>query len=199
MKQILSFLILLSICLVSCQEEDISVPKPRMYPKVILPTQGVYIEYNKEGCPFKFDYPAYATIKPSNAKSNFENKLNDCWFDIHYSNLKAILYCSYSDIHSPEEYRSMIDKNYLLVNKHNKRADFIDESLIIKNKKPFGVQFKIDGEVATPYQFLLTDTTSHIFRASLYFNAPINPDSIAPIYNYIQKDLDRMVGSFEWK
>lgn len=196
MNKLILFFVL-CILFSSCKEEVVSIPKPRMYPKVVYPIQN-YQLFQKGDCPISFEYPTYAMIKQSEAYYK-DQDLNDCWFDIEYGSLNATLYCSYSDVESKEALSLMIDKNYLLVNKHNRRADFIDENLLYKNNNPIGVQFEIDGEVATPYQFFLTDSLNHFFRASLYFNSKLNQDSVAPIYNFIKTDVDRMIETFEWE
>ncbi len=194
------FILILSLLLffIACKEDTVSIPKPRMYPKINFPTVSKHNIFDRDACPFSFEYPDYADIRQS-SETNEAGEINDCWFDIHFPDLKAVLYCSYEDITSNELYENMINKNYLLVNKHNRKADFINENIIIKNDHSFGVQFEIEGEVATPYQFFLSDSTRHFFRASLYFNAPPSPDSIAPVYKFVRKDIDKMIASFEWK
>ena len=191
-------LILIASMYYSCKEESVPIPKPRMYPKVNYPTVQGYQAYDNENCPFSFEYPQYASIHKSKAY-NKNKAINDCWFDVSYADLHAVLYCSYSDIIDMKAYQEMIDKNYLLVNKHNRKAEYINESIILKNKKSIGVQFEIEGKVATPFQFFMTDTLHHFFRASLYFNAPPNPDSLAPIYKFVKKDIDHMISTFDWK
>jgi hypothetical protein len=46
---------------------------------------------------------------------------------------------------------------------------------------------------------LLTDTTQHFFKASLYFEAKVNPDSLAPIFKFVEEDVNKMIQSFDWK
>ncbi|MEL7020921.1 MAG: hypothetical protein AAGK47_04895 [Bacteroidota bacterium] len=45
----------------------------------------------------------------------------------------------------------------------------------------------------------LTDSTQHFLRGSLYFNAQARPDSLAPAYDFMKKEVLKMIDSFEWK
>ena len=63
----------------------------------------------------------------------------------------------------------------------------------------YGVLFDLEGNTASSCQFFITDSTRNFFRASVYCNCPPNADSLAPVYNYLRKDVIRMVETFEWK
>ena len=59
--------------------------------------------------------------------------------------------------------------------------------------------FDIDGPVASPTQFYLTDEDKHFFRASLYFNSKVNPDSTAQVLEFLKPEIDTLLSSFKWK
>ena len=59
--------------------------------------------------------------------------------------------------------------------------------------EPKGVIFKIY------YQFFATDSTQHFLRAALYFETTPNEDSLAPIHQYLLKDMQHMVNTLRWK
>jgi hypothetical protein len=65
--------------------------------------------------------------------------------------------------------------------------------------KVYGVLFDLEGNTASSCQFFITDSTHHFFRASVYCNCPPNADSLAPVYEYLRKDVVKMVETFEWK
>ena len=48
-------------------------------------------------------------------------------------------------------------------------------------------------------QFWITDSTTHYVRGALYFNVAPNPDSIAPVDEYIREDIRHLIESFRWK
>ena len=65
--------------------------------------------------------------------------------------------------------------------------------------KVYGMAYDIKGsEAASPYQFYLTDSTQHFIRGALYFNFSPNNDSLKPVIDFLQKDVQEMIDSFEW-
>ena len=71
---------------------------------------------------------------------------------------------------------------------------FLNEELDV-----YGIAYQIKGsEAASPYQFYLTDSTSHFLRGALYFNFSPNNDSLKPVIEYVEQDIQRLIESFEW-
>lgn len=62
-----------------------------------------------------------------------------------------------------------------------------------------GVFFKVGGNAATAKQFFLSDTTRHFLRGALYFDATPNADSLRPVQDFLQKDIDHLINSFRWQ
>ncbi len=179
----------------SCNQEPVFNPKPRSFPKVNYPERG-YSQFDKDYCDFTFNYPSYATIEKDN--SFFDEKpVSECWFNIQLPPFDGTLYCSYVPLHNRTEFDKMVNDAYTMVGKHNIKAEYRDEFPIQKGDVA-GMLFEMEGEVASNLQFYLTDTTQHFFRASLYFNSQVNPDSIAPIYDFVKADVMEMIASFEW-
>lgn len=193
----ISALILIGILIVSCGgEEAIPVPKPRMYPRVDFPERG-YQSYDNGGCNFTFEYPKYAVIKQDKYQFG-EQASNPCWFNLEFPNLNASLHCDYTSIEK-ESFGSLLQDAFKIVGKHNVKANFREESIIQNEQEVSGLLFNIKGPVATPYQFYLSDTTNHFFRASLYFNSKVNPDSMKIVHDFIKVDIDHMIKTFDWK
>ena len=82
--------------------------------------------------------------------------------------------------------------------KHNIKASYREE-FEIKTREASGMIFKINGPVATPYQFYISDSTNHFFRGSLYFDAKVDYDSIAPVVTFLEKEVDHMLRSLVWE
>ena len=78
-------------------------------------------------------------------------------------------------------------------------ASSINDSLFQNPQRVEGIFFTIDGNVATPYQFFLTDSTRHFFRGALYYDATPNQDSLAPVNTFILKDIHHLINTFSWK
>jgi gliding motility-associated lipoprotein GldD len=86
------------------------------------------------------------------------------------------------------------------VYKHTVKAENIAE-IPYENaeQKVYGILYELTGNTASPVQFVLTDSNKNFFRGALYFENVPNKDSIAPIVQYVQKDIVRLIESFEWK
>ena len=84
--------------------------------------------------------------------------------------------------------------------KHIPKASGIDEQVIeVNSNKVFGTRYDVKGSAASPIQFYVTDSANHFLRASLYFYAAPNPDSIAPVLEFISKDIDHLLATIRWK
>ena len=62
-----------------------------------------------------------------------------------------------------------------------------------------GFAFDIQGPAACPFQFYMTDSTRHFLRGALYFNAKMQPDSLAPMIQFMKQDMTKMMETIEWK
>ena len=91
------------------------------------------------------------------------------------------------------------DDAYKLAGVHNKKASFIDEIPVSRPDHVSGTIFDIEGPVASTYQFFLTDSTTHFLRGALYFNVRTNQDSLAPVIEFMKKDVQHMISTFKWK
>jgi gliding motility-associated lipoprotein GldD len=59
--------------------------------------------------------------------------------------------------------------------------------------------FEIEGNAASNLQFYLTDSTHNFIRGALYFYAKPNYDSLAPVIDFLKKDVEHMITTFKWK
>jgi gliding motility-associated lipoprotein GldD len=93
----------------------------------------------------------------------------------------------------------LVKDAYTFANNHNIKANMIEDSVFTTENGVKGVFFHIGGDVATNYQFFLTDSVHHFFRGALYFDSTPNEDSLAPINAFLLKDLTHLVNTFRWK
>ena len=99
----------------------------------------------------------------------------------------------------PKQLDTLIRDAYTFANNHNNRASSIADSLFQNPNGVEGVFFTIGGEVATPYQFFLTDSSHHFFRGALYYDATPNQDSLAPVNSFLLADIQHILNTFRWK
>ena len=190
MNQMFKFIFFTStILLFACSETPL--PKPTSYYRIDLKERT--FSYWENSCPFKFKVSNQATMKPS--KTN--NK--DCYWDLSYPAYNATIYLSYLPVNN--DLKALIDQEYSLREKHNVFSTGVNERIFQNElKKVSAMIFNVKGtKAATPLQFFITDSVNHFFRGTLYFYNSPNNDSLAPVIQYIQQDIDSLVESFEWK
>lgn len=176
--------------LVSCEGDYI--PKPRAYPRVSFP-QKQYMAFESD-CPFSFQFPTYARISPDQ-----EGDEALCWMNVEYMPFNAKLHLSYKPLIQEADLEHLIEDAYMFVQKHNVKANMIDETLINNGTGSGGLYYSLGGNTATSVQFFMTDSTSHFLRGSLYFQCKPNHDSLAPIISFLEKDIERLVQTLRWK
>ena len=162
-------------------------PKPKGYNQLFLP-QVLYIktEYNKS---YSFERNSITKIT--------ENKSYG-WLNLSYLRYKAELLITYKKILSKQHLDNLINESYKLINKHKTKASAIKESEVISLSGKRATIISIEGEVPTPFQFIITDSSSNFLRAALYFEKPIVNDSISPAVEYIKKDMIHILNTLEW-
>lgn len=193
----LLILSLLAILLHSCAGDRVHSPKPRMFPRVHYPQQS-YDTFRLEACSFTFEKPAYAEVK-TGIKFFGEASSHPCWFDLVLPEFNGSIHFSYNAIEDENSLDKLVADAFRIVEQHNTKAEYREEIVIENRNGVNGLQFNLEGPVASPINFFLTDTTSHFVRASLYFNTAVDPDSIAPVLDFVSKDIRTMIETFEWK
>ncbi|MDR1811074.1 MAG: hypothetical protein LBR34_11855 [Prevotella sp.] len=165
-------------------------PKPTGYNRIDLP-QPAYNEYQNSF--FSFSYSALAYIDTVRSAGNA------FWFNIVYPELQARIYCSYAPVTKQTLDNSLEDSRRLAYG-HVLMADGIRQTLYAdKKSRVSGIIYDIEGNVASPVQFFLTDSLSHFFHASLYYDLQVNADSVAPVSQFIRNDLLKLIESFRWQ
>jgi gliding motility-associated lipoprotein GldD len=187
---ILLFFSLLSFLLSGCEEDY--VPKQRAYFRISLPEKK-YQPFTSSSCPFSFEIPVYSNVVPDTERNS-----EPCWFNLEFPQFKGTLYLSYKPVTG--ELKKYIEDSRALSMKHISRASGMqEESINDPAKKLFGNYYSVKGNAASCIQFYITDSMKNFIRGSLYFYAVPNPDSIAPVQDFIEKDIKHLVETFEWK
>lgn len=186
-----TFIILsISVLLLSACKKDYT-PKPLGYNRIDLPFYK-YIDYSNSNLTFK--YADLAKIQ------SIPNKDSLLWFNINYPSFNATIYCSYIKI-KPNNLKEVLEDSYHLAYSHSIKADGISQNKYQddQNRKIGGIIYELDGDVATPIQFFITDSTSNFLRGSFYYNSNINLDSIKPITDLVKKDIIEIFNSIKFQ
>jgi len=182
-----AYTVLLSVN--SCNPD--STPKPRGYFRISLPEKNYYPFLSD--CPYRFDLPTYSQIQKDE-----EVNSEPCWLNIGFPQFKATLHISYKKVNG--NLNIFTEDSRSFVYKHTLKADAINEKTILyPQKNLYGILYEIRGNAASSLQFFLTDSTCHFLRGALYFNVKPNKDSIAPVLEFLSKDISHLIETFEWK
>ncbi len=187
---------LILLVFMSCGQQA-HFPKPRAFPRIDFPQRSFHI-FDENYCQFTFEMPDYVKVEQDR---KFFNEVSEdpCWFNLFYPDFDCRIHCTYYPISDEAPLEKLHNDAFKFAMEHNKKATYIDELRIEKPNHVSGFIFNLEGPVATPFQFYLTDSVQHFLRGSLYFNTQIRPDSLAPLYEFVKQDITHLVNTFKWK
>lgn len=197
----------------SCNSPYVS--KKRGYFNIELPTRS-YQTFDRPDFPYSFEYPVYAQIVRDS--TFFEkNPENPYWINIDFPSFRGRIFLSYKliggkalyPVKQPDGSRKdslginvfdrMVGDAFTLTNKNDVVSNSINDSLMHTANGINGVFFKVGGNAATSKQFFLSDTIKNFIRGALYFDVTPNADSLKPVQDFLQVDMDHMINTFKWK
>jgi gliding motility-associated lipoprotein GldD len=170
--------------------------KYKGYSKLSFPAKS-YQVFNQTNTPYSFEYPSYAIIDEDVNKQRTGLQKGK-WLNISFPGQEATIYVSYVAMQA-NQLDTLIRDAYTFANNHNNRASSISDSVFQNKQGVEGIFFTIGGDVATPYQFFLTDSTHHFFRGALYYDTTPNQDSLAPVNAFLLEDIQHILNTFRWK
>ena len=189
-------LIIIGLSLSNCRQKNDNldfVPKPKGYNRIDLPT----VQYQQmiENHPFSFEYSTQAVLKPDTVRWAEPH-----WLYVYYPAYKAMIQLTYKDLGGDKNKLSkLIDDAHKLAAKHNQKAYSIQDLVLKTPSGKTAMLMELDGEVPTYLQFYTTDSTKHYLRGALYFNTSLKSDSLAPVIDYLKKDVIKLLNTLKWK
>ncbi|MDR2065352.1 MAG: gliding motility lipoprotein GldD [Prevotellaceae bacterium] len=180
----------ISVILITACSNSSQVPKPYGYFRITMP-ENTYQKFNANK-PYSFEYSTISKIEDRTDKPEQD------WINIVYPQHDATIYLTYHNVKNNLD--TMINDSHNFTYRHTIKADAINEmTYFFPEKNVFGLYAELEGNAASPIQFLLTDSTQNFLRGSLYFNAEPNSDSVAPVIDFIRKDIIHLMETLEWK
>jgi gliding motility-associated lipoprotein GldD len=178
--------------LFACTETP-PVPKPSTYLKTEFPEHS-YRQYMSPGA-YQFDLAdLYQPKSFELAKQNYSVQ------EIDLGPLNGSLFLYYLKIPSKDSLPEIINFANDKVDEHKIMAEKIDfEQIIAPKKRVYGTFFELKGNVATNFQFYLTDSTQHFIRGEVLLNCRPNYDSLRPTLQYLKTDLQQLIKNFRWR
>jgi gliding motility-associated lipoprotein GldD len=191
-KNLIAGFVMLAL-LAGCSGRSEFVPKPKGYNRIDLP--DVKYQPLTEKHPYYFEHSVHSIIKPDTAGIAEKD-----WIYVYYPTLGANVQLTYKDVkQDKKKFQEMVNDAFRLTSKHQIKAESIEEAHI---KTPKGLSvtlFELSGEVPSQLQFFTTDTTKHFFRGALYFRTSTKNDSLAPVIEYVKKDMIHLLNTLEWR
>ncbi len=182
--------VFVSLVIVSCGN-DVLIPKPPTYLKVELPEHR-YKLYNGD-CPYEFEVAEIFDVKDVKQENDFT-----CHKDIQLGELNGVINFSYIEMKEPLS--RYVNYSNDKVDEHKiKATEIVDTRILRSDERVYGTIFELKGDVATPFQFYLTDSTDRFVSGVVYFNCVPNYDSLKPSLEYFKEDLFHLVNTFKWK
>ena len=122
--------------------------------------------------PFTFEANECVELREKDAPKGEE------WIDLVYPRWDGVVFLTYKRLHGAGDLRGQTDTSSRLLESH----------------------YLLHGRnVASTYQFWVTDSATHFLRGALYLNQTPNNDSLAPVLTYIQEDIDHLIETLRWR
>ena len=179
--------------LAACGGNDYS-PKPQAYLRIDTPEQH-YSPLDTLALPFLFEKNDAASLTQK------KNTGHEIWVDLTYPQWDGVVFLTYKRLLSPADLRGQTDTSTRLLEKHYQFASGIDEQVFESDDHTVhAVKWHLKGKnVASTYQFYATDSARHFLRGAVYINHAPNNDSLAPVLEYMHRDVDRLIESLHWR
>lgn len=168
-------------------------PKPKGYNRLILPKPSYVL--SPDTLPYSFEYSTHARFQRDTSWIRDKH-----WVEIYYPTLQATIHVTYKRINNSEKLlREYLQDAYVLTSKHQIKAYAIEETIVKTPSGKTAIIAELDGEVPSQFQFTLTDSTQNFLRGAVYFNVPVQNDSLKPAIEFLKKDAMRLINTLQWK
>ena len=185
--------ICLAVLAAACSDSN-ETPKPQAYLRIDMPPHA-YSVCDTMALPFTFELSNLAEVQWK------KNLPRDKWFTIAYPKYKGYVFMTYKAMNGVRDLRAQIDTSYKFVEGHFSFSSGIDENKFVdREHRLSGTTYHLKGQnVASTYQFWVSDSNRHFIRGALYIDCTPNNDSLAPVLDYLQDDIDHLIESIRWR
>lgn len=190
-------IIILILVLGACRPHIFS-PKPAGYYKLDTPANHTYRTFDQPGFPYTFEYPTYSHIDRDTMF--FEEKAeNPYWIDVVFPEFNATIYITYKEINANQTYAKLDEDAWKMSFFHHEKADYIHSDVAINPAGVSEILYIVGGDAASKYQFTATDSIHHFLRGALYINVTPNADSLKPVTDFLERDIEHLLWTIKWK
>ena len=176
------------VLLAGCADEP--TPRPRGYFRIDLPEQA-FVSWT-DSMAITAELPAAARMQPRRREGPAR------WYDLRYPTMRATVHLTWTPVDG--SLAELIEGAHLFKQKHESKAVRIASERVLRpEERVFGTLFKVEGDVASPYVFYLTDSTDNFLYGALYFDVHPNADSLAPVTDRIRDDMKHLATTLRWE
>ena len=186
------------VTLGACRPQSFT-PKPPGYYKLDTPNQHQYRNFDEPGYPYTFEYPAYGRIDKDTATYGLKDPESKFWINISFPDFNGVINFTYKSISAAQPLDKLNAEAYEMSFFHHEKAAFIDHSEFLNDAGTDCVIYTIGGNVATRYQFTASDTMHNFIRGALYFDVTPNADSLKPISDFVERDIEHLLMTLKWR
>ena len=192
-NNILIWFALATMLFAACGGGDYT-PKPQAYLRIDMPEHS-YSLCDTALLPFVFEAGSNMMLAEKDAPKGEQ------WIDLMYPQWDGVVFLTYKHLNGPADLRSQTDESARLLEKHYLLSSGIEEQgYDDAANRVFGTVYYLKGsKVASTCQFWVTDSVHHYLRGALFLNRSPNNDSLAPVLNYIQEDIEHLVETLRWR
>ena len=192
-KYILLSLSCLLLC--ACHNNDYT-PKPQAYLRIDTP-EHLYAPADSlsAALPVCFEVNRCAEVVEKEAPKG------EVWVDLKYPRWDGVVFLTYKPLRNAGDLRGQTDTSSRLLEQHYQFTSGIEEQKYEdRENRVYGSVYYLRGKrVASTCQFWLTDSSHHFLRGALYLNTAPNNDSLAPVIDYMQADIEHLVETLRWR
>lgn len=207
----------LTALLTGCGGSGDYTPKPQAYLRIDVPEHTYWLVdslCSRPGDTLFFGTDTAFTFTGSCKTFPFIFEANQCielkekgapkgevWVDLLYPQWDGVVFLTYKHLHGKDDLRGQVDTSTRKLEMHYQFASGIDEQVFESDDHTVhAVKWHLKGSrVASTYQFYATDSVHHFLRGALYINRPPNNDSLAPVLEYMQRDIDHLIETLRWR
>lgn len=186
---------LLALLVAACSSGNDYSPKPQAYLRIDMP-QHAYLKCDTSALPFTFEHSTLSRIDVKKSDDGLK------YVDISYPDYcGAVVFLTYKHLASPSMLQGQVDTSYRLLSKHFDYSTGVrDQYVDFPTSHVYSTTYHITGQrAASPCQFYATDSVEHFLRGALFFDVRPNNDSLAPVIQFIEADIDHLLESLEWR
>ncbi len=181
----------ISVAMVACGTEY--TPKPKGFNRIDLPQQAY--KQLPGAYPYTFEMSQSAKVRPDSSLIAEPN-----WINLSYPKLGANVQLTYKPLNNDQKkLNDLIEDARKLTGKHQIKAYGIEEAELKTPEGDIASVFELTGEVPSQFQFYVTDSTTHFLRGALYFRTATQNDSLAPVIEFVKKDIIHLLNTLKWQ